>query len=570
MTVAVASLIGIGLLTLLVYNVFLSPYQKLQEELKTALEEKAKKDKELTDFNAKKKHLERVRAASFPVSARTWLTEYDKYLRDLGKDLKELQVTPPTNVAEPKPTTGAGKKVQAGEIRRSWTMRGKGSWQAIMTMLEKFEHTPFLHRIKSITVERTDSADKKDKEYVDELLVNLTVETLSMMRGDKRSENLWGYDDRLFAVDALGGLGLGTPGLMRGLNAFVLLPRGEVWGRSYDKLEARNPFRGGDPYEYKVPTSETIDKIDVRKFTFLNKIERKTEEITVVVVKTAGIKTAQPKMLDKDGPAYPTVPFDPDSPTVEVAVDKSKKVEVAIHLNTITGDHRADLIESVVPARGGVRAEIKNDGNLNIIVDKNAVAQTYKVKIKVERALLRNKLVEGNLDNAYSLPLSLKALVSAGKGSFFPPKVTYPYTSFVVRSIDEKNDQANGTLVRVDETEIYFHVSKEQAKYGVKEGIYCLHMGESVYDCLVKGKPLSPAELYQLDWWSMSPLKMASTMGLLGSPGAGSLPSVTFFPDRPGMGSLTKPPGSVTPGDRPDRITKIDAADEMRAALPPR
>ena len=83
--VVIAGAAGVGmLLTMMIfYQAFWVPYRALGQELATAEEELSKKDKELREFEVKKKKLQRARIASFPVPTKNWLTGYETYLRRL-------------------------------------------------------------------------------------------------------------------------------------------------------------------------------------------------------------------------------------------------------------------------------------------------------------------------------------------------------------------------------------------------------------------------------------------------------------------------------------------------------
>ena len=336
------------------------------------------------------------------------------------------------------------------------------------------------------------------------------------------------------AVDAFAGLGLGLPGWTMLWNSMVLNMPDMPVDRKYDMLAYRNPFRGGLTadelrVEYPVKPKEVNKKDDdegdepllilgndLRKFVRLVWIHESTQDVNVIV-KPAG---------SSDYPFKGFATFDPDVPIV-LTPDKAKTVDMFVKLQTRKGDFRGDRIDSISPAGKGVTAELRGDGSLKLSARKDAVPGNYAVTIKVKRAVLRNQVTD-----AYP-KLSTRSF----------------YNSFLVKSEDGQYDQARGTVIYIDHRDIYFKAREIKGK----EGIYCWHEGESLYDAMKQ--PLKASELQQLDWWALSPLA-TSTLGLLSSPGPGPGPllaSFALYPDRPGLRTSSEPV-TVEFGGKTDKI----------------
>jgi len=144
-----------------------------------------------------------------------------------------------------------GKK--ASHLVLTFLVRAQGNWAALAKLLERFQRTPLLHRLKSWNVEQAPGdKDKSGKK----LVVNLTVEALVVNRSDKRPDNLWGIDTRMVGVDALlalQGRPAGWAMLLRG-QALLLPPMPD---RRYADLARVNPFVGGRLPEEKEKKRDT-------------------------------------------------------------------------------------------------------------------------------------------------------------------------------------------------------------------------------------------------------------------------------------------------------------------------
>jgi hypothetical protein len=144
-----------------------------------------------------------------------------------------------------------GKKVS--HLALTFLVRAQGNWAALAKLLERFQRTPLLHRLKSWNVEQAPGEKEKSGK---KLVMNLTVEALVVNHSDKRPDNLWGIDSRLIGVDALlalQGRPAGWTMLLRG-QALLLPPMPD---RRYADLARVNPFVGGRLPEEKEKKRDT-------------------------------------------------------------------------------------------------------------------------------------------------------------------------------------------------------------------------------------------------------------------------------------------------------------------------
>jgi hypothetical protein len=220
---------------------FWFPYQDNRRKLLGAEEEYDSQRRELLAFLKDKKRLERDRLIGLPRNLNQAEREYIDYLQSLlskcgfdahpdvqqtGADFRTLSSAP-------------GKK--AGHIAVTYLVRTHGSWTSIVKFLESFQRTPFLHRLKTWTVDATASTKGSPK-----LTLNVIIEALMVNRNEQRPDNLWGVDPRLIAVDALLALNhipAGWATLLR--PQALLLP--EMPARDYAEVPRLNPFVGGIP-----------------------------------------------------------------------------------------------------------------------------------------------------------------------------------------------------------------------------------------------------------------------------------------------------------------------------------
>jgi hypothetical protein len=244
---------GFVLLAFLFLKMFWFPWQQSQRALTLLEDDYDRQQRSYLTFMKERKKLTAFRLLGLPKNLEKGGSDYAHYLQDLlqecGFTVEDVQG--PVGLEARNQAPARGKKVS--HIPLTFLVRAQGDWGALVKLLERFQRTPLLHRLKSWSVDQDPSAkDKNGKK----LVVNLTVEALVVNHNDKRPDNLWGIDPRLVAADALlamQGRPTGWAMLLRG-QALLLPPMPE---RRYGDVVRVNPFVGGRLPEEKEKKRDT-------------------------------------------------------------------------------------------------------------------------------------------------------------------------------------------------------------------------------------------------------------------------------------------------------------------------
>lgn len=225
-------------------------------------------DKQLSTKNqeisqiTRNRDLRRWRELSLPTDVHLAQREYNRFLHDLlhGK-VSEMSLTPNPPV-ETKGQGALNKKTLYTAL--TFNVRGKTTLKELAGVLEKFERTPLVHKIKSLSLERETNSDENSP-----LRMQLAVEALIVDGAMNAPADLKGIDVRLVAVDVLSGLRRGPIGLA--LAPWVVGPRGPAGQyvalatprRTYSDIAARNIFTGAAAP--KPPTPPPTEPTEVAK-----------------------------------------------------------------------------------------------------------------------------------------------------------------------------------------------------------------------------------------------------------------------------------------------------------------
>ena len=234
-------------------------YQKDLGELNTKLrQKKIVKLKMMRDWKKKMDHYQVVSLPEDPVVAKR---EYYHFLRNLMTecDFEEINITDnpredETYVSKKRISSRSKSTKPVPPVYSRLTffpVRGKASLPDLIDFLNKFERTPLLHKIKSLTVEPVDKKEYDSSR--DPLEVSMTVEAL-IVQGTKHPETLMGFDNTYVPVDILTGLRQGPVGLAQ--LPWVAGPTGPFYkvkyaagrpDRDYSVLSRKNIFVGYVP-----------------------------------------------------------------------------------------------------------------------------------------------------------------------------------------------------------------------------------------------------------------------------------------------------------------------------------
>jgi len=285
----------------LAYQLILRPLGEYDSTIAT-LEDDIKGERDQVFKILKDKpQLERWRLMSLPIDpahpADVGLArgEYGKYLNELMYRNRFADVN--LNPVEVNRAIGTqpGKKPDYTAV--DFNIRAKTSLANLVQMLEEFQRTPLMHKIKNLTIDRSENAPAARRKREDLVAVQMTIEALVVSGAERRPTNLLGVDHRLLAVDALTALGRGPTGLA--LVPALLSPTGplgaklmerlqdaaagrgsaspgytEVPRRNYRDIAKKNIFQGAPTLDAKedTPFVPSGEDIDVRRFTYLTDI----------------------------------------------------------------------------------------------------------------------------------------------------------------------------------------------------------------------------------------------------------------------------------------------------------
>lgn len=232
--VVLLAILGVGAAFGIVKFVFLDRYLRLNRDIELAEEEVDRKESQLNALRADVFLLQEGRKKSLPAPAHQAAQAYTAYLKPLLEKagLKVEDFAPAALDARPGTTLG-GKKTNHRIL--TFTVRAKGPLKTVLTALENMQRTPILHRVKNLTLDRSEAA--KD----DRIGVQMTVEALLM------GETPVGHQPVMQPLEK-------TPGAVN--------PR-----RDYAQAAQRNPFLGQVPPPPPPPVAKKEEEPEEPKDT---------------------------------------------------------------------------------------------------------------------------------------------------------------------------------------------------------------------------------------------------------------------------------------------------------------
>lgn len=297
--ITVGSIVIVGFVFL---RFFWSPLQEHNKRLVLLEEEYSKQRGEFLTFLKEKKRLDRDRLLGLPRDLAKGINQYSHYFQKLlrecgfsGADVAPVADTRNPAAAGNPALAGAATAKKAGHMPLTFLVRAQGDWPGVAKLLEQFQRTPLLHRVKTLIVEQ----QQTEKDAPGKLVLNMTVEALVVNRNDQRPDNLWGLDPRLGLVDALLAMNGQPTGWFMVLRGQALLVP-EMPERSYAVLARVNPFVGGPlTPETDYAEEERQDKERLAK-TFLTLTLPSAQE-AVLLAPTSADKSSSIKLAAAPG-----------------------------------------------------------------------------------------------------------------------------------------------------------------------------------------------------------------------------------------------------------------------------
>jgi hypothetical protein len=264
-TLILATTGGVLVLGFLFLKGFLLPWQKNARDLDRLEDELYTQDREFKTFMKEKNKLETYRLLGLPRDLEGGSSQYAEYLYNLLKNeckMTGVDIKPSGNEEKPK-SQNQGGKVKPGHLALGFQVDAQGDWLSLTKMLEKFQRTPFLHRLRNLTITPVRGGKKGPQT---KLSFVMNIEAVVVHKNERRPMDLWGMDPKLLYMDSALALwqlprGLALAGMLRG--QALLFP--EMAGRNYENLAWVNPFVGGKPASPYVKEKEVVVKKEDKK-----------------------------------------------------------------------------------------------------------------------------------------------------------------------------------------------------------------------------------------------------------------------------------------------------------------
>ena len=164
--------------------------------------------------NATLPTLEQWRRLSLPSNIDLARVEYKQYIIDLMRKtgiLLEQFPQPPADTKSKEVLVSKNK--QPIYTALNFNVRAKARMANLVSFLQEFQKTPYMHRIKSMVIERTDSTAKKDSEFMTLQLVMEALVILDAEKDLKKSKKGEKMQQAAGVADVVMGLQQGPVGL---------------------------------------------------------------------------------------------------------------------------------------------------------------------------------------------------------------------------------------------------------------------------------------------------------------------------------------------------------------------
>lgn len=453
------------------------------------LEKIAQVEKQIVDRQAQMRkvqaelaQLERWRKLSLPPDPHQARLDYDRYLNDLlqqaGWQVEFL--TPDKVVEEKKEQSPAVRgKAEPAFTPLTYQLRARANLTELTRLLDRFQHTPLLHRFKSLRLQRADPNNVSDPKAP--LLINATVEALVVHGVQPRPGSLYSIDERLLRWDVLTALRRGPAGLA--LVPWAVAPNGPLGptllapagvARQYGDLARKNIFIGFNP-----PPPPALSIADIKVKEGNNSV---TDAKLTVTLSRSSTSPITVEYLTKEGTAKAESDFKPAHGTIVFKPGETKKTITVLVIGDTEFEPDEDFyVELTEPtgatiSRGKAKVTIQNDDPDpdKVVVEPQPegpdmtqfVYLTFINQTVIrEEAFLRNR--------ATNRMTRLRS--TAGYNIF--------------RITDESGDkvQLQAKVLRIESRDVYFQVDDE---------IFRLHIGQSVAEAL--RRPLRESEIKAL------------------------------------------------------------------------
>ena len=260
LVVALAAILFFGVVVIGGYYWFYVPLTDYNKRIATLQDDREKSQDEWNTFLHERKKLEFAKLKSLPANPGDAQSEYIiRYLEPLCErsGLSDVTITH-TPVTEIKPVSAIPGIKKVGHQLMTFTVRARGELGQLVKVMEVLQNTPYEHRIKSLTLDRSESS----KEANPKLGILMTIETLLVAKTNSKPGIPPGYDPKFLLGDHVAARTGSTP-VGWGLLATALTIK-QMWptpeGRVYDDIGRKNIFVGAIPKQPDPPAAVAEEK----------------------------------------------------------------------------------------------------------------------------------------------------------------------------------------------------------------------------------------------------------------------------------------------------------------------
>jgi hypothetical protein len=216
------------------------PLQDYNRTIDRLTDENDQQDNKLATFQKERKKLVLARMKSLSPKSDQAASEYMGYLESLlAPSGLKVEVLEKSSVQKVKVVTPIPNVKEVGHQIISFTVRVRGELGQLVKAMEKMQKTPYEHRIRNLTIDRTDAAAKKDAS--NKLTVGMIIETLVVAKSEKKTSLPPGFDSKSLLVP--------TPP-----------------DRNYALIAEKNIFVGATPY---TPDTDPRPTEDTPRYIYL-------------------------------------------------------------------------------------------------------------------------------------------------------------------------------------------------------------------------------------------------------------------------------------------------------------
>lgn len=141
-----------------------NPLMEYREQASKLQDDVDRVNEDVRRFREGQVNLNKARLRSLPASPEQASAVYHKYLKELLIDSGlSVDETTPQNVVKVKPAAPIPGVTAVGHQILPFTVRVNGELSALVTALEAMQKTPYEHRVKSLTVDRSEAAGGKNR-----------------------------------------------------------------------------------------------------------------------------------------------------------------------------------------------------------------------------------------------------------------------------------------------------------------------------------------------------------------------------------------------------------------------